>query len=134
MRNTIGLVLCFLFAAAAINWAEEPQITLKVEPQISYIVKDEQVYRRIIIYIPRHEDNRNIRLEWDSGNGESGATERQLSGINSPYIIEGSFFFGKTGGLILTAGRYVVRATLTRGGKKFSTIIETNIILVGEGS
>ncbi len=132
--RSICLALCFLFTVAgAIGLAEEPPITLKVEPQTSYVVRDQEVYRRIIIHIPRHEDNRNIRLEWDSGNGESGATERQLSGINSPYVIEGAFFFGKTGGLILTAGRYVIRATLTRGGKKLSTTVETNIILAGEG-
>lgn len=134
MKRLISLVLCLLFGGmAVVGWAEEPKVTIKVEPQNSFVAGDQRSYRRVIVYIPRHEENRNIRLEWDSVSGEAGATERQLSGSNSPYIIEGASLFGKTGGLMLPVGEYVVRAILTRGGKKFSATVETNVILAGEG-
>lgn len=131
--KSLSLVLCLLFSGMAVVGAEEPKVTIKVEPQSSYVSGDERAYRRIIIYIPRHEENKNIRLEWDSASGEAGATERQLSGNNSPYIVDGASLFGKTGGLMLPAGEYVVRAILTRGGKKFSAISETKVIAAGEG-
>lgn len=133
MRSLACIVLCFLFAVAVpIGRAEEPPITLKVEPRTSYVSGKERAYRRVIIHIPHHEDNRKIRLEWDSENGEAGATERQLSGNNSPYIIEGASLFGRTGGLMLPAGKYVLRVTLIRGGKRFSVSAETTVILAGE--
>ena len=135
MRSTFRVALCFLFAVAVsitIGWAEEPPIALKVEPQTSFVSGKERAYRRVIIHIPRHEDNRNVRLEWDSENGEAGATERQLSGNNSPYVIEGASLFGRTSGLMLPAGKYVLRVTLTRGGKRFSATVETSVVLAGE--
>lgn len=136
MRSIFWITLCFLFMMAVsvtVGWAEEPPISLKVEPQSSYVSRDERAYRRVIIHIPRHENNRNIRLDWDSANGEAGATERQLAGNNSPYIIEGASLFGKTGGLMLPAGKYIIRVTLTRGRKNFSATVDTSVILAGEG-
>ena len=103
MRNTCGLVLCFLFTAAiAIGWAEEKPITILSNggQRIS-----RSANKAISIWLERHPDNREVSIVCESGDFST-SSSKQLEGENSPRSIQFEFN--------LPQGEYECQATLIR--------------------
>lgn len=106
------------------------EISLNVTPQVSFTAHGQRNYLRVIVRIERHPDNKLLHLEWNSPDGEAGSSERSLEGENSRVYFMGEDFLGRSG-LMLTAGHYQVRATLTRivDGKEHNFSAQENITI-----
>ncbi|MDP3793030.1 MAG: hypothetical protein Q8Q89_04880 [bacterium] len=132
-KFSVAVVLWMLAPSLVIASNDQEPISLDVTPKISFTLNGNREYKRVVIRVERHPDNRLLRLQWESPDGEEGSTERELEGENSPAIFTGEDFLGRRG-LVLSPGHYVVRAILTRlSGDKFIARQETVVLTdVGE--
>ena len=137
MRKTaiVAVVLAVFFGPGLAYGSGKVKIlSLDVNPYTSFVLGDERVYIRVLIRLEKNSDNRLLRLEWDSPDGEAGSSTRNLDGENSQAVFTGEDFLGRRG-LNLSAGHYQVKVTLLRivdGEEKVTFALATIQVVRGE--
>lgn len=109
---TVLLIACFSLFVKNVLGKENP-VTLDLLPQIFVCSPNEKPQIRIRATVAKNADNREVKMSWQSADGESGSSAIQMEGENSPSVF--TIFRN------VTCGNYDISVCVHRTTTKFCT-------------